>query len=369
MKQPRRSSRRAFLAGRSALDAIEDAADGRDTIDPPESVARQRGAAGPLELQVSRRAMACEFAVFFDTNRYQHGTEAAMSALDLIESLEQQMTVYRGDSEISTLNARAAAAPVRVEPRLFRLLERAVQLSEQTGGAFDVTSGPLSKVWGFHRREGRIPTEADLKQTMNHVGSHLLQFDPARRTIGFARQGVEINLGSIGKGYALDRAAEQLKTDEVRDFLIHGGASSIWAGGSASGRSEDEGPGWLVGIRHPARPGKRLVEVLLHERGLATSGSAVQHFHHRGKKYGHIIDPRSGWPAETNLSSTVIAPTAAEADALATAFFVMTLDEIEAFCGEHTEIGAIVVTAGERKGAIETHEFNLDEVTLRWDVE
>lgn len=360
MSTPRRSSRRAFLAGRSAVDALQDLADDWDRIDPDDRPAAARQP-GSLQLQVSRRAMACEFEVFFDTVRYPQGTEAAMAALDSIEQLEGQLTVYRPESEISRLNAQAAGAPVRVEPRLFALLQRAAELARQTGGAFDVTSGSLSKVWGFHRREGRVPSAEDLQAALERVGSEHLQFDTARRTVAFARPGLEINLGSIGKGYALDRSAQELHARGVADFLFHGGASSILAAGSASDLEADDLPGWLVGIRHPARPGKRLLEIVLRNQALGTSGSAVQYFHHRGKKYGHIIDPRSGWPAEVNLSSTVITPTAADADALATAFFVMSLAEIERFCEEHRDVGALVVTAGERKGAIELHSFNLPD--------
>src|SRR3972149_3939718 len=150
---------------------------------------------------------------------------------------------------------------------------------------------------------------------MDHV-----VLDEAKRTIAFRRPGISVNLNCIGKGYALDRMAELLAGSGVPDYLLPGGRSSVWARGSRPG---EDGVGWPIGLRHPLRPTERLAEFFLRDQALATSGSATQFFRHRGQQYGHILDPRTGRPAEGIFSATVIAASAARADALSTALYVM----------------------------------------------
>jgi thiamine biosynthesis lipoprotein len=174
---------------------------------------------------------------------------------------------------------------------------------------------------------------------MRHV-----ELCPDGRTVRFLKPGVEINLGSIGKGYALDRVAELMRMDwNLRAALLHGGHSSVYAMGTAPG----EHRGWAVGIRHPWDMEKRLAVVRLRDRALATSAATFQHLEHAGRKLGHILDPRTGWPAEGIASATAIAPTAAEADALATAFFVLGADRTRAYCDAHPGVGAVLLPEGE----------------------
>jgi thiamine biosynthesis lipoprotein len=270
------------------------------------------------------------------------------------------MTVYRDHSEISRMNRQAAREAVRVEPRLFALLELAVAIGESTVGAFDITSAPLTKVWGFHRRLGRFPTQTDLREALQHVGVRWLELDRSEATIRFRKPGVEINLGGIGKGHALDRCAEQLAQAGVRDYLIQGGQSSVLARGSRAGQPSDDA-GWTIAVRHPLRPEKRVAEVRVKDRALGTSGSGSQFFHHRGRRYGHVLDPRTGWPAEGVLSTTVLAPTAAMADALATAFFVMGLNRTRRYCEDRDGLSAIVLCPGERSGSVEVHAIGLSD--------
>ena len=177
---------------------------------------------------------------------------------------------------------------------------------------------------------------------MSRVGADKLDLDPQRRTVGFRVPGMEINLGSIGKGYALDRAGEVMQAHGVQHFCIHGGQSSVLARGSRgifSSAEAAEREGWWIGLRHPLRPNQRMGEVRVLNRALATSGSAVQFFIDRGRRYGHILDPRSGRPAEGSLSTTVLAPLAAEADALSTACYVMGREAALEYCRSRPEIG------------------------------
>jgi thiamine biosynthesis lipoprotein len=211
-------------------------------------------------------------------------------------------------------------------------------LYRATDGAFDITSGPLTRCWGFLRREGRIPEPDELEAARSRVGMHNIFLDRGKMTVRFARPGIEINLGSIGKGYALDRVNSLMRGRGVRSALISGGSSSLIAIGN-NGSGDD----WAVGIRHPVLKNSRIAKLALSDRAMATSGSAEQCFEKDGKRYGHIIDPRSGVPATGILSVTVIAPSAARADALATAFFIEGRKLAEHYCSAHPEILVLMI--------------------------
>lgn len=348
-------TRRDFLQGKAAADALVERLAG--PVD--ESPAAGAQLAESYTLQVARRAMACQFEFLFNAGQYPLATEIALAALDLVDRLEDQLTVYREHSEISRLNARAADGPVPVEPRLFALLELALRLHRETQGAYDVTAAALSNLWGFTRRRGAVPNERDLHDTLTQVGSQHLMLDQQQQSVSFARRGLAINLGSIGKGYALDRSAELIESAAIHDFLLHGGHSSVLARGSHA--AESSGGGWWIGIRHPLRPDRRLGQIRLQERALGTSGSGTQFFMHQGRRYGHILDPRTGWPAEGVLSASVLAPTAAEADALATAFYVLGPQGARQYCEAHPEIGAVLLCPGKRHGSLERHLIGIGE--------
>jgi thiamine biosynthesis lipoprotein len=341
------TNRRQFLAGEAAAGALSDLAT-RGTSEPPPT-ALADPAAQPYLVQFGRRAMACQFEAYLNAGQYAHAAQSVLDALDLIEQLEAQMTVYRDSSELAHVNRSAAAGPECVEPRLFPLLERAVELHRETQGAFDITSGPLTKVWGFYRRQGSIPSEHDLQAALAKVGSERLKLDSQARTVRFLAQGIELNLGAIGKGYALDRAAEALLAAGVHDFLWHGGQSSVLARGSRAGGTG----GWLVGVRHPLRTERMVAEIRLRDRALGTSGSGTQFFRHRGKRYGHILDPRTGMPAEGVFSATVLAPTAADADALATACYVLGPELAVNLCRDRPELGLLMLVPGREGNAVE----------------
>jgi thiamine biosynthesis lipoprotein len=315
-----------------------------------------------LLIHVSRRAMACEFEVRFPADRYRQGTEAALETLDLVETLEAEISYFQPGSEISRINALAAEGPVEVSPPLLDLLRLAMRLYEETEGAYDITAAPLWEAWGFARRAGAIPSETQLAEARAQVGGHLVELDGERRTIRFRRPGVRINLGSVGKGHALDVCSRRLLELGIADFLFHGGQSSVLARGfrepGVSGEAPSRSRHWEIGIRDPRRPGRRLGVVRLDDRALGTSSGQFQSFRHKGRRYGHILDPRSGWPAEAVLAVTVVAPTAALADALSTAFYVMGVDRSLEYSRAHPEIGA-VLTCPNAAGRVEVHTAGL----------
>jgi thiamine biosynthesis lipoprotein len=384
-------TRRKFLKGQAASDILSSLSDTVEDFPVPAQLARP--AAGPPNVtvlpqsssgsrresflvSVRRRAMACEFEVQLAASRDDDSMEHVFAALDLLESLEAQMTVYRGDSEVIRINREATSRPVSVEPRLFAMFQLAERVHLETGGALDITSGPLSEAWGFSRREGRIPKAAAIESALDRVGMRNVVLNAAERTVAFRRPDVNVNFNCIGKGYALDRMAELLATHLVDDYLLHGGKSSVLARGQQPGAtraSENSGGpkntepapptrgGWIIGLRHPLRPAQRLAEFVLRDQALSTSGSGTQFFIRRGRRYGHILDPRTGRPAEGMYSATVVAPTAADADALSTAFYVMGPAAVSEYCLKHPEIGALLIVPGPREGDVRLLHFGLNE--------
>jgi FAD:protein FMN transferase len=306
--------------------------------------------------------MACEFAIQYHAAD-GHYAEAALAALDLVDQLEDQLSIYRPYTEVSEINRAAAEHAVEMEPRLFSLVELCAWLHAASGGAFDVTSGPLSRIWGFFKREGRLPTDDEIAAAMKVVGFANVELDPDHRTIRFLKPGVEINFNSIGKGYALDHVAELMSDRGISDYLSHGGSSSVLARGRD--RANDLG-GWAIGVPHPHEREEYVGQIILRDEALGTSGAGTQFFEIDGRRYGHLVDPRTGRPTEGVYTATAIAPTAAEADALATAFFINGPAGASEYCAEHKHVAAVLVCP--REGAVEetfdVHAFNLD--SKRW---
>jgi thiamine biosynthesis lipoprotein len=247
---------------------------------------------------------------------------AGEEALDEIDRIEGQLSLYRPTSEIAHLNARAANEPVRVTPSLFALLEQALDLSTITDGAFDITIGPLVRCWGFMYGTGHIPAGEDLASAQARVGMNLIELDPANRTVRFKREGVTLDLGAIGKGYAIERAAGLLREAGVTSALLHGGTSTVYALGHPP-----EQKFWTVAIDHPPEVvnGSAPVLATIPLRDEAMSVSAVwgKCFQAEGQILGHIIDPRRGAPVSGALLSAVVLPSATETDALSTALLVL----------------------------------------------
>jgi thiamine biosynthesis lipoprotein len=293
-------------------------------------------------IRAARSAMATTFEVVlpFGTAQAQAVAEAA---LDQIDQVEDQLTIYRDGSEVSRLNRLACTDSFSVDEKLFELLVQCARLTELTEGAFDVSTGALIKAWGLFRRRQRIPSPEELAESLARVGMTHVLLDATNRSVKFARPGLEVNFGSIGKGYALDQGAARLRSRYgVPAALLHGGHSSVYAWGSEPGHAR----GWAVGIRHPWDTERRLARVWLRDRALGTSAATFQHLENAGRRLGHHLDPRTGRPAEGMASASAVAATAAEADALATAFYIQGIEWTRAFCGRHPEVGAILLAEG-----------------------
>jgi thiamine biosynthesis lipoprotein len=317
---------------------------------------------GPL-FHFSSNAMGCEFQVLCTAEGRQPLAHVVAEAFDLIQHLEQQLSIYRSGSEMSRINRTACPGPVPVESRLFALLQLATNISEATGGAFDITATPLSQLWKQHRQQGRLPDARDVRQTLGKVGYQQVHLQETGHTIRFSSPDVVLDLGGIGKGYALDRMKELLVDAGCQDFLVHGGQSSVIAHGRRANRAGTDKHPWQVAIAHPLTPGVRLARLNLHNQAIGTSGSGRQFHIVDGKRYGHIIDPRTGWPADGLLSVTVIAEAAVLADALATAIFVAGAEAAPRIC-QTFQVAAVVITGQQQMPVITPINLPPDQIEI-----
>lgn len=285
-------------------------------------------------VRVHRVAMACRFEVML-TSDAAGDIAAARAALDEADEIESLLTVFRDTSAVALLNRRAAAERIPVGAALFALLERSRDLHAATEGAFDITSTPLSRCWGFLRREARVPQPAEINAARAGVGMRHVELDAATSSVAFSRPGVELNFGAIGKGYALDCMARVLRARGATRALLSAGDSSVLAVGGA-------GRGWPVDLR-PRRASRRVGRLWLKNAAVGTSGAGEQFVDVDGRRYGHVIDPRSGYPADGVLGASVVTPDAATADALSTAFLIGGPDLARRYCAAHDETLAVLV--------------------------
>jgi len=288
-------------------------------------------------LAISREAMACEFEIRIPAGVYPNATGAALAALNEADAIEERFSYFSEESELTELNKIATEISFPVAEDLYELLSFAKQINGQTDGAFDVTGTPLWELWGFARRDASVPSNEQIKEALEAVGSDKMVLTPPDE-VELLHPAAKVSLGSLGKGHALDLVAASLERAGIESFLIHAGGSSV----TAMGNSFDLKEGWEVGIGHPTREG-RLESVTLSNASLATSGGKNQFFIHRGKRLCHILNPRTGHPAMGCLSVTVRAPTARQADALATAFFVLGPEKTLAFLETSDEDLAVLM--------------------------
>ena len=231
-------------------------------------------------LDISRRAMACQFQILLNADEQHSSAETAVEALDLVEELEAQLSIFRTESQITRINQLAAENPQTISPEVFQLLSLAKQIWQETDGAFDITSTPLSKAWGFHTRQSTLPLSEDIISAKQSIGCQFLQLK--NNAVSFDHPQLEINLGGIGKGYALDRCHQHFSSQQIENYLLHAGHSSILAHGKRKNLTT-KNRGWQIALRHPLIPQRQLANVWLQNKAIGTSGDANQFFYHQGK--------------------------------------------------------------------------------------
>jgi thiamine biosynthesis lipoprotein len=297
----------------------------------------------------ARNAMATRFEIVLPGDDSARLRAAAEEALDEIERLEAQLSLFRPTSEIANVNARAAHEPVRVSPETFRLLQHAARLSAETGGAFDITIAPLMRAWGFVNGSGHLAEPEQLAAARVCVGMNLVQLDNETHTVRFARPGVMLDLGAIGKGYAVGRAAELLRDVGITSALIHGGTSTS----CAIGRPPDA-EAWRIAVEYPHTStelsGPLLANIELCDEALSMSAGWGKSFQANGRNYGHVLDARTGEPANNALLAVVVTKCATETDALSTALLTLGPAGMDPISALRPGLRAIVVADGGDSG-------------------
>jgi thiamine biosynthesis lipoprotein len=271
-----------------------------------------------LRFEQSADAMGATYSIaVYGYDRIQLQT-AVQAAFDEVRRLDQMLSNYKQHSEWSEVNRDAAERPVTVSPELFDLLSACLEYSRQSEGAFDISVGPLMKVWGFYKGSGRLPHRAEVEAALQKVGYRHIHLDPAARTVRFDRPGVEIDPGGIGKGYAVDRMVDALVQKGIQVALVAGSGSSIYG----MGAPPTEPRGWRVQIRDPRDERKTAAEVFLKNESMSTSGSYEKFFRAEGKMYSHLMDPRTGYPAQGTSSVSVVSPKTLDSEAWTKPYFI-----------------------------------------------
>jgi len=273
----------------------------------------------------SRVSMACTYSIVVYGKDAKQLPLIVDAGLDEVDRIDNLMSNYKPDSALTRINKEASAGPVLVEPELFDFIELCVKYSQESEGAFDITVGPLMKAWGFFRGEGRVPWSFELWSVLKRVGYQHLLLNRPERTIQFARAGMELDLGGIAKGYAVDRVVGILKQYKIDRAFVSAGGSTLYGLGSPPDRE-----GWEVKVRDPLfprDPQKSAETLSLKNRSLSVSGNYEKFFRSGGATYSHIMDPRTGRPVENMLSVAVLTDTGTDGDALDDVFYVLGVEK------------------------------------------
>ncbi len=270
--------------------------------------------------------------------------KAATAAFDRIEELEEALSDYREESELNRLCREGIGRPQGVSPELFFVLEQSQKISLLSAGAFDITIGPVVRLWREARRAGRLPEATELAKARALVDYRQIDLDPSTRTVMLKRRGMQLDLGGIGKGYATDQAHEVLRAQGIRIALVALGGDIRVSGAPPGAR------GWKIGIENPDAEGRKpLCSVLLEDGAISTSGDTQQFLEAGGERYSHIIHPASGMGLKSGAGTTVMARDGITADALATALTIMPAEEGLRLIESVEGASAILIRRG-RKG-------------------
>ncbi len=269
----------------------------------------------PQIFRQSRFTMGTSVEITVSQGASPKAEEAMEAAFREVERVDFLMSHYRPDSEVSQVTRNAGNKETQVSSETLEVIERAIYFSRLSEGAFDITIGPVFRLWNF--REGKIPDDRSLRENLKRVDYRKIKVDRVRSSVFLEDRRMELDLGAIAKGYAVDLACAALLKKGVENFLVK-------VGGEHKAHGErDPGIPWMVGIQHPRLSSELLAKLKVRNAALSTSGDYEKFFLKEGERYHHILNPSTGMPAQECQSVTTLCPSAMDADALATAVFVL----------------------------------------------
>lgn len=274
-------------------------------------------------------AMGTEYSLYLYAPSREEAAAIAEPVFAEVDRVDALLSNYRPDSELSRINREAFDHEVTTDPETYRFLATCLAWSERSRGAFDISVGKLMKVWKFFGASGALPSPDELVAVRVDVGWEKIRLDSEQRTVCFLADGVELDPGGIGKGYAVDRAVRILRAKRVPAALLSAGSSTIYALGAPPGEA-----GWKVRVPSPHPEGGTVSTVILRDTSLSTANLSEKNFVHEGQFYGAIMNPRTLQPMQGVLQVTVISQSATDSDALSNALFVSDIDDRESLLGE-----------------------------------
>lgn len=262
--------------------------------------------------------MGTEISVYLWSDDAEKGQQAIEAVFDEAARIDRLMSTYKDDSEVSKINRLAAKSPVQAGEELLQLIQRSLDISVLTLGAFDITYDSVGQHYDFRSR--RRPDSNTVESERENIDYRFVQLDKAAGTVAFLKQGIRINLGGIAKGYVVERGVDILRFRGVQNAIVTAGGDSRLLG-------DRRGRPWMVGIRDPRKDGQVAISVPLSDEAISTSGDYERYFDEDGVRYHHIIQPRTGEPASGVRSATVFGPDAVITDALSTSVFVLGVED------------------------------------------
>lgn len=261
----------------------------------------------------TRLLMGTTVEVIVISDKEDAARKSIADAFSAMERVDRLMSNFKEESNVSKINRRAGSEAVEVDSDVIEVIKKSIYYSEISNGAFDITIGGVEDLYNFED-EGRLPEKGKFKNSVSLIGYKNIIVDGNR--VGLAKKGMKLDLGGIAAGYAVDKGIDAIKKNGVADALIN-------AGGDIRVMGESENGKWKIGVLHPREENKLINTLTLKDISVTTSGDYRKYFISEGKRYHHILNPSTGLPTEGVESVTIIAPLAVDADALATAVFVM----------------------------------------------
>ncbi|MGQ9524003.1 MAG: FAD:protein FMN transferase [Armatimonadota bacterium] len=314
------------------------------------------------QVMLACRAMRCRFELVLYGDDPVRLRAAGEEAMEEVVRLDAQLSAFDPASEISDVNARAYREPVRIDPRLVRLLKRLAELSRLTHGAFDPTVAPLMRCWGLRDEHAdRPPAPGELKSALDLVGMGHVEIDEDSSSVRFRRRGVNLDLGAVGKGYAVDRAVACLRELGIDRAFIHGGTSTSYGLGTPL-----TAQGWSVAVDRTRVGGGEPVIFCLKDSALSVSAPHGREVRVGDTVYGHVIDPRTGQPVKRILLAAVRTSSATEAEVFSTALSVLGAQWLPELARIAPEAEALVVWRDDDADGARTARLLGGKVTENW---